>query len=149
MYMVICYVLICSVVLCVCVVFFFKQKTAYEMRISDWSSDVCSSDLNAGLADRLRQGCGALRGRCRQDIVLRRRDRAVSDRRPRLRYGVASGPDGGKAARDESGHADRWCGESWSRGGKRNAGHDEGRGWSRGTGDRQSGGAGKRGGGRG
>src|SRR3546814_8045460 len=28
--------------------FFFKQKTAYEMRISDWSSDVCSSDLDAG-----------------------------------------------------------------------------------------------------
>src|SRR3546814_18881977 len=28
------------------VVFFFKQKTAYEMRISDWSSDVCSSDLH-------------------------------------------------------------------------------------------------------
>src|SRR3546814_1880270 len=27
--------------------FFFKQKTAYEMRISDWSSDVCSSDLQA------------------------------------------------------------------------------------------------------
>src|SRR3546814_5805173 len=36
-----------------CIFFFFKQKTAYEMRISDWSSDVCSSDL-----DRL------------QDIVL-------------------------------------------------------------------------------
>src|SRR3546814_4985072 len=33
--------------LCFCVsfFFFFKQKTAYEMRISDWSSDVCSSDL--------------------------------------------------------------------------------------------------------
>src|SRR3546814_15457027 len=34
--------------LCVCCIrnfFFFKQKTAYEMRISDWSSDVCSSDL--------------------------------------------------------------------------------------------------------
>src|SRR3546814_9494338 len=28
--------------------FFFKQKTAYEMRISDWSSDVCSSDLRRG-----------------------------------------------------------------------------------------------------
>src|SRR3546814_16242657 len=28
-------------------IFFFKQKTAYEMRISDWSSDVCSSDLGA------------------------------------------------------------------------------------------------------
>src|SRR3546814_16789828 len=33
-------------------VFFFKQKTAYEMRISDWSSDVCSSDLrNAQIVD--------------------------------------------------------------------------------------------------
>src|SRR3546814_10359367 len=30
--------------------FFFKQKTAYEMRISDWSSDVCSSDLAATAA---------------------------------------------------------------------------------------------------
>src|SRR3546814_3099211 len=32
--------------LCNCFFFFFKQKTAYEMRISDWSSDVCSSDLH-------------------------------------------------------------------------------------------------------
>src|SRR3546814_5284902 len=31
----------------VCCLFFFKQKTAYELRISDWSSDVCSSDLGA------------------------------------------------------------------------------------------------------
>src|SRR3546814_4300892 len=31
-----------------CFFFFFKQKTAYEMRISDWSSDVCSSDLIFG-----------------------------------------------------------------------------------------------------
>src|SRR3546814_5403615 len=30
----------------ICAVFFFKQKTADEMRISDWSSDVCSSDLD-------------------------------------------------------------------------------------------------------
>src|SRR3546814_20862731 len=30
---------------CLIMFFFFKQKTAYEMRISDWSSDVCSSDL--------------------------------------------------------------------------------------------------------
>src|SRR3546814_3489561 len=46
--------------LCLCLfcVFFFKQKTAYEMRISDWSSDVCSSDLMATFAEvqhRLRQ----------------------------------------------------------------------------------------------
>src|SRR3546814_10373772 len=32
--------------------FFFKQKTAYDMRISDWSSDVCSSDLAAVAAGR-------------------------------------------------------------------------------------------------
>src|SRR3546814_1772314 len=37
-----------------CFVFFFKQKTAYEMRISDWSSDVCSSDLPDA---RPRSGC--------------------------------------------------------------------------------------------
>src|SRR3546814_2641038 len=33
------------------IVFFFKQKTAYEMRISDWSSDVCSSDLRRCVDD--------------------------------------------------------------------------------------------------
>src|SRR3546814_5824412 len=37
----------------VLVFFFFKQKTAYELRISDWSSDVCSSDLFLG--DRLQR----------------------------------------------------------------------------------------------
>src|SRR3546814_4712378 len=38
---------------CLFFFFFFKQKTAYEMRISDWSSDVCSSDLpgEAGAGD--------------------------------------------------------------------------------------------------
>src|SRR3546814_16942422 len=35
--------------------FFFKQKTAYEMRISDWSSDVCSSDLTDNLEQRIAQ----------------------------------------------------------------------------------------------
>ena len=35
-------------------VFFFKQKTAYEIRNCDWSSDVCSSDLNGGHAVSLR-----------------------------------------------------------------------------------------------
>src|SRR3546814_6489317 len=43
--------------------FFFKQKTAYEMRISDWSSDVCSSDLPflPGLQDEV--GIGGERAR--------------------------------------------------------------------------------------
>src|SRR3546814_5401328 len=38
-----CVRLMCCIV---CVFVFFKQKTAYEVRISDWSSDVCSSDLD-------------------------------------------------------------------------------------------------------
>src|SRR3546814_15352235 len=42
-----------------CVDFFFKQKTAYEMRISDWSSDVCSSDL-ADVQRPDRQGLSGL-----------------------------------------------------------------------------------------
>src|SRR3546814_18065767 len=39
------------------VFFFFKQRTAYEMRISDWSSDVCSSDLRAACRWRPSRGC--------------------------------------------------------------------------------------------
>src|SRR3546814_1966392 len=49
----------------VCIVLFFKQKTAYEMRISDWSSYVCSSDL-AGSTRRRRLDEGPVRvGRAR------------------------------------------------------------------------------------
>src|SRR3546814_1721697 len=44
----VCFVM-CVLLFCFC---FFKQKTAYEMRISDWSSDVCSSDL-IGVGDML------------------------------------------------------------------------------------------------
>src|SRR3546814_943758 len=49
--------------------FFFKQKTAYEMRISDWSSDVCSSDLaklsENGKVSIVIMGRDIGRGRCR------------------------------------------------------------------------------------
>src|SRR3546814_757771 len=56
---------------CVFLVFFFKQKTAYEMRISDWSADVCSADLlglnnanssrsGAGRPTLIRDGGGAI-----------------------------------------------------------------------------------------
>src|SRR3546814_4530178 len=41
--------------------FFFKQKTAYELRISDWSSDVCSSDLEAATLDT-KQTLGDMQG---------------------------------------------------------------------------------------
>src|SRR3546814_9813094 len=59
-------------------VFFFKQKTAYEMRISDWSSDVCSSDLQ----DRQRRehDLAGRRGnvrRCGGRPGLRAEDRAA------------------------------------------------------------------------
>src|SRR3546814_8552482 len=73
---------------------FFKQKTAYEMRISDWSSDVCSSDLRLNLLfeDLAQRGVTAglevvlVRPRLVEvqrridDVVLRRRraDRAVA-----------------------------------------------------------------------
>src|SRR3546814_9025992 len=42
------------------VFFFFKQKTAYEMRISDWSSDVCSSDLVRHSLDAAKDVPGAV-----------------------------------------------------------------------------------------
>src|SRR3546814_9213983 len=50
--------------MCCCFIFFFKQKTAYEMRISDWSSDVRSSDLG-------RQRVAAL------DMLARRNEAAA------------------------------------------------------------------------
>src|SRR3546814_10756983 len=54
--------------LCVCFFFFFKQKTAYEMRISDWSSDVCSSDLFKGI---IRKGDAILWGQaCAEPLTL-------------------------------------------------------------------------------
>src|SRR3546814_10441419 len=70
--------------------FFFKQKTAYEMRISDWSSDVCSSDLDAEhVGDHVRVGIGtgldrrgvranALRERRRVGLA-RMREQALGD----------------------------------------------------------------------
>src|SRR3546814_9943589 len=51
--------------------FFFKQKTAYEMRISDWSSDVCSSDLNPVTGANYNL-CIALTGRPYEDCRDRR-----------------------------------------------------------------------------
>src|SRR3546814_3741966 len=81
------------------VVFFFKQKTAYEMSISDWSSDVCSSDLvdqPIGLYRRGRVRDFASR-RTRRGLRRRagRRTRDQADRAGRARF-VAAG--GGAAA---------------------------------------------------
>src|SRR3546814_11876183 len=79
------------------VFFFFKQKTAYEMRISDWSSDVCSSDLGTPPAAAAAEGPAlALAGRRRAGAVVRiagrrvchgRRARAGPDRSEERRVG--------------------------------------------------------------
>src|SRR3546814_6129301 len=69
------------------VICFFKQKTAYEMRISDWSSDVCSSDLtrNAeGIARTLDE-----RHRTRRIDITRRM--APAQARRQARFGLARG----------------------------------------------------------
>src|SRR3546814_8988888 len=65
----------CVVTSCLLVLFFFfKQKTAYEMRISDWSSDVCSSDLQPALRHPCRYRPPRQRARpvaCRPQLIPR------------------------------------------------------------------------------
>src|SRR3546814_1582525 len=52
--------IVCFSCICLFFFFFFKQKTAYEMRISDWGSDVCSSDLiNLQAAERVASEIGS------------------------------------------------------------------------------------------
>src|SRR3546814_16734695 len=86
----------CWCVLCVLVVFcffFFKQKTAYEMRISDWSSDVCSSDL------RRRRSISTL-AVCASSTSAPSAKRWVSKKRPEIsQSGVPSGKTGCTAPR--------------------------------------------------
>src|SRR3546814_7983728 len=65
--------------------FFFKQKTAYEMRISDWSSDVCSSDLSVAAGSAV-FAAGARPRRTHDHSVARHADPADPD------------PDAGDAA---------------------------------------------------
>src|SRR3546814_4667138 len=64
---------VCMLMVCLYLCFFFKQKTAYEMRISDWSSDVCSSDLDVDRATSClrerRRGVAASFQRARHDRV--------------------------------------------------------------------------------
>src|SRR3546814_10024230 len=73
----------------VIVVFFFKQKTAYEMRISDWSSDVCSSDLAVagarGGRRRSRSPTQPTRGVCHCDRGGGGADQSTGRCRTRLR----------------------------------------------------------------
>src|SRR3546814_5816061 len=56
---VVCFYCNLVIINCLLFFFFFKQKTAYEMRISDWSSDVCSSDLLKSLPRKRDHGADA------------------------------------------------------------------------------------------
>src|SRR3546814_17784283 len=74
-----------------CVVFFFKQKTAYERRISDWSSDVCSSDLIVDDDDGAGAGRRDADGRVHRrgvDAAVEGGDLVAPDQR---REGIAAG----------------------------------------------------------
>src|SRR3546814_7680680 len=71
--------------------FFFKQKTAYEMRISDWSSDVCSSDLAGG-----QKGAG-------DDAEVHGRGDVGEDRAGQRAAGKRPGPEGVGAEVDAGG----------------------------------------------
>src|SRR3546814_16434196 len=73
-----------------CIFFFFKQKTAYEMRISDWSSDVCSSDLDE---NHPLSGKAAWTGARTEDPRERRRQR---------RQAAASNPVAGGRERERA-----------------------------------------------
>src|SRR3546814_6005783 len=64
---------------CVCYLFFFMQKTAYEMRISDWSSDVCSSDLRRAAAAKLRLRTITFSQRCQVFLEPRALPRRAFD----------------------------------------------------------------------
>src|SRR3546814_18681120 len=107
------YIFMMLIMLCVCIfVFFFKQKTAYEMCISDWSSDVCSSDLIAG-ADRPRRrraagGRRAGQGRPGAPAAGRRRHHGLAERRP------CRGPAGPSEERRVGKECVSTCRSRWS-----------------------------------
>src|SRR5881398_3944837 len=63
--------MIIALIVCDCF-FFFKQKTAYEMLSGDWSSDVCSSDLEHGFQARRKLSAfrHAIRNVCGDDLAL-------------------------------------------------------------------------------
>src|SRR3546814_5029099 len=94
--------------------FFFKQKTAYEMRISDWSSDVCSSDLHGpGLGAHPAGDTTGVRARAPEGVEavgpLDRPPGILRDPQPFEAGGAFAKPDG-RAERGEGGEVGRASG---------------------------------------
>src|SRR3546814_9124804 len=79
-----------------CLFFFFKQKTAYEMRISDWSSDVCSSDLPEDIEREAFGGVSLAQPRRQRDRTLRGGQHVGGSNRGVVaaERGLAGGPRG-------------------------------------------------------
>src|SRR3546814_12353324 len=85
----------------ICLFFFFKQKTAYEMRISDWSSDVCSSDLqplDVGLGGHAIEAADQRRHPCEEapagksGAIGQRPDKDVTEQQHCRRVALAARP---------------------------------------------------------
>src|SRR3546814_14509200 len=86
--------------------FFFKQKTAYEMRISDWSSDVCSSDLGrAHDPPPARPAATPRPARPHPPVRVPRRERPARPT-PRRRDGLRALPRPGRTPRTRRVHSD-------------------------------------------
>src|SRR3546814_10820589 len=92
-------------------IFFFKQKTAYEMRISDWSSDVFSSDLLASLRGQL---CRDVHPAGRGDLARNLRDRLLLFR-PLVRAGHAGDAAPGRPRCQGDGARGRLAGQQCDR----------------------------------
>src|SRR3546814_6371564 len=93
-------------------VFFFKQKTAYEMRISDWSSDVCSSDLEqsrGGARDACR--CAGRQGAAHRPALIPLADGVIAAVHPDRQCATRHGPRGAvvHAARSEERRVGKEC----------------------------------------
>src|SRR3546814_5966417 len=86
-------IVLANAVVVVLVFFCFKQKTAYEMRISDWSSDVCSSDLELGHRVAILHGF-----RCRDDSLGTAARAVRRDQDSEIKARPA--PEGGAGRRD-------------------------------------------------
>src|SRR3546814_4511135 len=99
------FVVVFSCIMCFVFVsfFFFKQKTAYEMRISDWSSDVCSSDLCAGadLAQVLKFDAG------RDEFIAR--GRVIQQSQPRTRRALRAATFAKRGERSEERRVGKEC----------------------------------------
>src|SRR3546814_3185754 len=91
--------------------FFFKQKTAYEMRISDWSSDVCSSDLSAQAPTPARTRNRACPAALQGDET---RHRQIMERIPAGRWGDPSDIGGRSEERRVGKECVSTCRSRWS-----------------------------------